>query len=265
MRRTLSSVLTLVAAAALTVTAPQTGSSAAGPTGPGDRVATAAPAPKDPPRQASLTPNADGYHYSAWGSNNRITVTLVGSRLRFRDPRVIGWARLGRGCRNVRVARGVAASCRVPASVSVAHPLVLLLEMRLGDDFVDTTALPAQFSASVLADQGREEIHTGAGADFINGALDRDRIWSGGGNDWVRSGEANDLVFGEDGKDRLVGGDGADVLHGGNGNDSLEGNSGDDDSYGDAGADEFKCGDGNDGTDSDPADTQRSGCERFLP
>ncbi len=267
MLRSISSIVTLVAVATLTAAGMQPGGAAAAPTGPGDRAAPdvrTARTPAAPPRRVSLTKNAQGYYYSAWGSDNRITVTLVGNRLHFRDTHVIGWTRLARQCRKERVARGVSASCRVPASVSVGHPLVIKLEMRLGNDYVDTRTLPAQFSATVLADQGKEEVHTGDGDDFINGAFQRDRIWAGEGNDWVRSGEADDLVFGEGGKDHLVGGESGDVVHGGDGNDLLEGGPGDDNLYGEAGADEFKCNDGNDATDNDPADTQRFGCERFI-
>ena len=189
-------------------------------------------------------------------------VTLVDGKLRFRDPRTARWEGLARQCDKKRVAHGIAAVCLVPGGVTPANPLTINFEMRLGNDHVETSALPAQFEASILLDAGVDEARTGDGDDFINGAFDRDLIISGAGDDWVRSGEAPDRVFGGDGKDRLVGGEVGDVLRGGNGNDLVEGGPGDDELYGDAGADQIKCGDGNDAAENDPADTQRIGCER---
>ncbi|KAA1421523.1 calcium-binding protein [Nocardioides humilatus] len=216
-------------------------------------------------RPATLKRTDDGYYFGAWGQNSKVTVTLVEDGLKFRDARTARWELLARVCTNVPVRRGVAAICPVPPGVSVANPLTIDFEMRLGDDTVTTSALPAEFQASVLADAGRDVIRTGPGDDFINGAFDHDEIWAGDGNDWVRSGEGSDLVFGEGGEDRLVGGEVGDVLHGGDGNDSVEGGPGDDTMYGDAGADTLKCGPGSDSADVDPADEHRFDCEHVAP
>lgn len=268
MRSASRSFLALVAAAALTVVGPPSAPSVATEPAPGDRAGSAAGAAAASARivrPATIKRTKDGYYFGAWGQNSRVVVRLVDGKLRFTDPRTARWDGLARSCRKQRVKRGVAALCRVPHGVSVANPLTIEFEMRLGDDFVNTTALPAQFRASVLADAGFDEVRTGPGDDFINGAFDRDIIYSGAGDDWVRSGEAADLVFGEDGRDRLVGGEASDLLHGGNGNDLVEGGPGDDELYGDAGADRIKCGDGNDAAEIDPADTQRFACERPTP
>lgn len=215
-------------------------------------------------RPATLKKVDGGYYYGVWGQNNEVTVTLVEGGLKFRDPKPVRWENLADVCTKKRVRRGVKAICPVPDGVTPASPLTITFEMRLGDDTVDTTALPAEFRAEVLADAGRDTVRTGAGDDFINGAFDHDEIWAGDGKDWVRSGEAADKVFGEAGQDRLVGGEVGDVLHGGDGNDSIEGGPGDDTLYGDLGADTIKCGDGDDAAEDDPADTQFA-CEHVAP
>ncbi|MEZ0579826.1 calcium-binding protein [Nocardioides sp. MH1] len=215
-------------------------------------------------RPATLKKVKGGYYYGVWGQNNHVTVTVVEAGLQFRDPKPVRWEGFPKVCHKKRVRHGVKAICPVPRWVSPADPLTLDFEMRLGDDVVDTSTLPAQFQASVLADAGRDVVHTGAGDDFINGAFDHDELWSGDGDDLVNGGESADLVFGEGGKDRLVGGEVGDVLHGGDGNDSVEGGPGDDTLYGDAGSDTIKCGDGHDLAESDPADTRFS-CEGVAP
>lgn len=214
-------------------------------------------------RPASLTRVKGGYYYSAWGTDNRLTVKRVEGGLRFRDPRAVRWQRLARACEKQRVRRGVAAICRVPRWVTPSDPLTIEMELRLGDDYVDTTTLGPEFRASVLADAGREEIRLGAGDDFVNGAFDRDRVWGGPGNDFLRTGGGADVAYGGLGRDRLVGGERGDLLHGNEGNDRVEGGPGADTLYGDAGADRIKCGDGSDTAQRDPAD-ERFSCEHAV-
>ena len=265
MRTATRSGLALAAAAALTLVAPHTGTSVAAPPGPGERAtADVRAAAEAIVRPATLKRVEGGYYFGAWGQNSRVVVKLVDGKLRFSDPRSARWQGLARSCERKRVARGVAAVCRVPRAVTPANPLTISFEMRLGDDHVDTSTLPAQFRTSALLDAGVDVARTGAGNDFINGAFDRDLIISGAGNDWVRSGEARDRVFGGAGKDHLVGGEVGDLLRGGDGNDLVEGGPGDDTMYGDVGADRLKCGDGNDAAENDPADTQRLSCERSI-
>ena len=254
--------LALVAAAGFAVAVPSA-STAAALDGAADSAAVDVRASgKAIVRPATLRRVPGGYYFGAWGQNSRVVVTLVDGGLRFSDPRTARWEGLARSCERKRVARGVAAVCRVPDGVTPADPLTLSFEMRLGDDHVDTSSLPGQFNASILLDAGLDEARTGAGDDFVNGAFHRDLISTGEGDDWIRSGEAPDRAFGGLGADRLVGGEAGDLLRGGIGNDLVEGGPGDDKLYGDEGADRLKCGDGNDAAENDPADTQRLGCER---
>ncbi|MET0767598.1 MAG: calcium-binding protein [Aeromicrobium sp.] len=261
MRTVIRSLIALAIAAGFAV-AVQPGSTGAAPATPADRGAVDVRADRAIVRPATLKRTGDGYYFGAWGQSSRLVVTLVDGKLRFRDPRTARWEGLARSCTKKRVATGVAAVCRVPDSVTPTNPLTIHFEMRLGNDHVNTSTLPAAFSTSILLDAGVDEARTGAGHDFINGAFDRDLIISGAGKDWVRSGEAHDRVFGGDGRDRLVGGEAGDLVRGGDGNDLVEGGPGGDELYGDLGADELKCGDGNDAAERDPADTQRFGCER---
>ncbi len=249
MRTATRSLFALLAASVLAVVGPVPSPSDAKPAGPAHRASAtvkigAAHVRVDPPRRVSLTRTDDGYYYSAWGSNNKVTVTLVDGRLRFRDPRPIGWDRLGRQCRRETVARGVAASCRVPGSVSVADPMKLFLELRLGNDSVNMTTLGAEFYGYILADQGTETIRLGAGDDFVNGFLGVDKVWGGDGKDFIRGGEGDDELHGEGGNDELVGLQGNDKLYGGDGSDKI------------------RCGDGNhDLAEPDDSDSIVAGCE----
>lgn len=244
MRTPTRSLLALLAAAVLVVSGTSSVQSVPGSAGPGDRLTAGDRAGGHVGRVASLKRTPDGYYYGSWGQDNRITVTLVEGGLRFRDPRPVRWEDLARGCRRQPVQRGVAAICRVPDNVSPGNPMTVELELRLGDDFVDTTSLGAEFQMKVLADAGREEIHLGAGDDWVNGFLHRDRVWGGDGDDFIRPGEGSDLAYGEAGNDELVGLGGDDTLYGG------------------AGRDVIKCGDGNDAADIDGEDALRVGCER---
>lgn len=264
MRRSFSSVLAplVLVAATLVVTGAEPGP-AAGSTTVADQETSGRTYgdARAVPRKVSLTRTEDGYYYSAWGSHNRLTVTLVKAGLRFRDPRPTGWDRLAKVCKRKRVARGVAAVCPVPKGVSADAPLELFLEMRLGNDYVDTSALGPEFRAHVLGDKGRDVVKLGAGDDFFNGYLGRDRVWGGDGDDFLRPGEGRDLAYGEGGNDQLMGLDGPDELHGGEGDDLVNGGPGDDLLFGDAGADDIKCGDGTDTAEVDPADVRRVACE----
>jgi hypothetical protein len=244
MRIATRSLVTLLAAPALVVSGISYAQSASGPTGPGDRAAAGDRAGGHVGRVASLKRTSEGgYYYGSWGQDNRITVTLVEGGLRFRDPRPVRWEDMARGCHRQQVQRGVAAICRVPGDVNPGHPMTIELELRLGDDYVDTTTLGAEFQMKVLADQGSEEIHLGAGDDWVNGFLHRDRVWGGDGDDFIRGGEGPDVLYGEGGRDELVGLEGDDTLYGGDGNDAI------------------KCGDGNDAAEPDDSDSIVVGCE----
>ena len=178
MRTVIRSLIALATAAGFAV-AVQPGSTGAAPATPADRGAVDVRADRAIVRPATLKRTGDGYYFGAWGQSSRLVVTLVDGKLRFRDPRTARWEGLARSCTKKRVATGVAAVCRVPDTVTRAHPLTIHFEMRLGNDHVNTSTLPAEFSTSILLDAGVDEARTGAGHDFINGAFDRDLIISG--------------------------------------------------------------------------------------
>lgn len=69
-----------------------------------------------------------------------------------------------------------------------------------------------------------------SGKDTLDGGKNDDKLYGGSGNDSLIGGDGNDKLFGEADNDILRGGDGKDTLNGGAGNDKL---------WGDAGADTF--------------------------
>ena len=196
--------------------------------------------------QAMITREKCGYRFRAGQQDSHLVVTVVDDGLRFHDRGTRQWKSIPRACRRAAAARGVAAVCPVPRDTARRNPLLIEIWPRLGDDYVDTSALPARFQVAALVDAGRDVVHLGAGHDFVNGAFDTDRVSGGGGNDWIRTGEGSEVLRGGRGHDRLVAGDGGDVVTGGRGDDSVEGGSGGDRLYTGDGTDRALCGDGRD-------------------
>ncbi len=177
-----------------------------------------------------------GYRFVSGAGNNVLTVTVTDSgALRFQDRTIKRWTNLPGGCARVPAEVGSAVECNVVDK----HANGAFLEVwpRLGNDTIDTSALPEQWRTWVLTDAGTDEVRTGAGRDFINTAAERDLADGGGGDDWIRMGRDGNEAFGGDGDDKLVGGENDDTLHGGNGDDSVGGLAGDDVLHGDAGTD----------------------------
>lgn len=201
-----------------------------------------------------ITKTEHGYRYRTGGQNSHLVVTLVDRRLRFVDTGTMSWRKLSPACQRKHVTVGVAAECRVPRSITVRRPLLLEVWPRLGNDFTDTSALPATFAVAVLSDLGNDVAHFGAGWDYFNGFRGRDQVWGGGGNDFIRSGFGNDTVMGGPGNDDVVAGDDRDRVRGGDGDDRLWGGEGSDRLWGDDGADQLRCGTGTDGVHVDAGD-----------
>lgn len=164
-----------------------------------------------------------GYLLRGGQQNNDMTVSIVDGRLRVSDPATQSWLWLPRPCQEVDVAQGVAASCRIPTRFTLSTPMLLEVWPRLGDDKLDTTALPALVDVSFLGDRGQDVARLGAGDDFVNGAQDNDRAYGGEGNDWLRTGLNDDYLDGGPGKDHLVGVDGSDTIVTGPGADDRAG------------------------------------------
>lgn len=203
---------------------------------------------------ATLTRTDHGYRYSAGQQDSHLVVTRVKRGLRFRDTGTRELRRLSGACWQQKVRVGIAAVCRVPATLTESQPLLVEVWPRLGNDFTDASSLPATYAVSVLADAGRDIALLGAGPDFFNGHSGRDRVRGGAGNDWIRTGLGNDTVWAGPGNDRLVGMEGADTIYGGDGDDRVGGGSENDRLWGDAGADFILCGTGGDSAMIDGAD-----------
>lgn len=213
--------------------------------------------------QAIINRTKYGYLFRGGQQHNNLTVTKTRARLRFHDTGTASWKWLPKPCTRLAVARGVAASCRIPAHATRSRPMLLEVWPRLGNDVVDTTALPALVDVSFLGDKGDDVARFGAGDDFFNGAQDDDRAYGGGGRDWIRTGLGDDYLDGGPGGDILVGVHGNDVIHGGPGNDRLDGNDGADKIFAAGGKDFVVCGNGVDKA-TVGADDRAIGCETIF-
>ncbi|MDZ5622925.1 calcium-binding protein [Nocardioides sp. HM23] len=254
LRRINRAALSLVATAALTLPAVATAS--------GPESTERAPSP----RWAEITRTDAGYRYLASLHDSSLTLTRVGDRVVLHDRAMRRFRQaLPAGCRRVTVARGIAASCRVPGTATAANPLELAIVPQAGNDRVDGSALSAVFKLILLAAAGDDVATGGAGADELNGALGIDRLTGGAGDDLIRVGPGNDIGDGGAGEDELVGTDGADHLSGGEGEDVLRGDAGKDTLLGGPAADSLICGPGFDTTDDDEDTDGVSHCEAVLP
>lgn len=202
-----------------------------------------------------------GYRFRAGQQNGHLVVTRVAGGLRFVDRGTDTWKRRTPACDRQQVERGIAAVCRLPRDITVRRPLLVEVWPRLGDDYTDTSTLPATFAVTVLGDKGRDVARLGAGPDFFNGFSSRDRVWGGGGNDWIRPGLGNDAVTGGAGNDDIVAREGHDTIRGGKGADRLWGGPGDDRLLAGAGTDFVLCGNGRDRAWVGAGDRAARNCE----
>ena len=243
-------------AAAVALVVPVTATDAAGP---GDR------APD--PRWAQIT-RVDGVlHYVASKYDNRLTVTRAGGRVVFHDKAMHRFrTALPAGCREVAVTRGIAASCRVPASATGANPFPIEIAPQGGNDRVDGSAIGPEIVLTVLTGEGDDTVLGGAADDHLSAAVGLDTVTGGEGADTIILGDGNDVADGGDGDDNLVGGAGNDELSGHAGDDQLEGATGDDLLLGGANSDTLLCGAGDDTADDRAIedDTSRH-CEHLVP
>lgn len=202
-----------------------------------------------------------GYRFRTGQQDSHLVVTRVDGGLRFADRGTRSFKKLAPSCKRLKVDRGIAAVCRVPGDISVRRPLLIEVWPRLGDDFTDTSTLPATFAVSVLSDKGHDVAYLGAGPDFFNGFSGRDRVWGGAGNDWLRGGLQNDTLRGGPGNDDIVAFTGHDKVIGGQGDDRVGGGDGDDRIWGNTGADFVLCGTGRDRANVDATDRIFNDCE----
>jgi len=196
--------------------------------------------------EALLNPTQHGYLYRAGQQNSDLTMTYTDGRLLFVDTATESWKWLPTACTEVDVPQGVGASCVIRTKFTDAAPMLVEVWPRLGNDVVDSTALPALFDVSFLGDKGDDVAYLGAGDDYINGAQDADEGYGGDGRDWIRTGLADDFIDGGADSDYLVGVDGNDTIYAGSGDDRLYGIDGDDKLFAGEGNDHVSCGNGAD-------------------
>jgi hypothetical protein len=211
-----------------------------------------------------LSKSKHGYLFRAGQQDTHLEVTLTSSGLRFEDSGTKEFRKLTNVCKEKKAGRGIAAVCPVPGNISQRQPLLIEVWPRLGNDYVDTSTLPAEYSVTVLGDKGQEEVHFGAGWDFFNGYSQRDKVWGGGGNDWFRPGLGNDLVVGGPGNDDVVAVEGHDTIRGSEGHDRIWAGDGNDRLWGGPGDDFVLCGSGRDRATADAGDQVTRDCERVT-
>lgn len=211
--------------------------------------------------EAMISKSKHGYVYRAGQQDSHLVVTQVRGGIRLADTGTRSLKKLPKACHRVRSNPGIAAICRVPSSISARKPLLLEVWPRLGNDYLNTSALPASFAATMLGDKGNDVAQFGAGRDFFNGYSGRDRVSGGAGNDWIRSGLDDDTVAGGRGNDDIVAVEGSDTVQGGDGADRLWAGDGRDKLSGGAGSDLFVCGSGRDHAKVEGPDHVQRDCE----
>lgn len=210
---------------------------------------------------AIMNRTRQGYLLRAGQQDSNVTMTFDNGRLVVVDTGTAYWKFLPGACQRLDVPKGVGASCAMRDRFTYERPMLVEVWPRLGDDTVDSSALPALFELAVLGDRGNDTAYLGAGNDFFNGAQDKDRVYGGAGRDWLRTGLDDDVIDGEADGDHLVGVDGDDTISGGSGDDRLYGIDGNDELHPGEGNDWLNCGDGVDIASAKSAD-RALGCER---
>src|SRR5436190_5404889 len=127
-------------------------------------------------RWATITKTQNGYYYDAGQQNTSLVISRGSVGVRLADTHTDFVRSLPQACKKQRANRGIVVICRVPASVSAKHPLTVKVFTRLGNDFVDATALPPSIELYGLADRGRDVFKGGKGDDYIQGAQNNDRV-----------------------------------------------------------------------------------------
>ena len=224
---------------------------------------TPAHGPVPPMKNAAIIEMTEGgFRYIAGQQNSHLTMSMAEGKLRFVDTGTRELRDIPQNCSRKSVGNGIAALCSIPTKFEDGR-MYLEVWPRLGNDFIDGSALPAQFRLWALADAGDDTVLGGNGDDFMNGAQDDDKVWGGAGNDWLRTGLGNDELRGGAGDDKLVGVYDDDVIRGGDGNDRVGGGPGNDVLRADGGQDQVLCGNGRDSAYIDKSD-RTSQCESLA-
>ncbi|HEU4812130.1 MAG TPA: calcium-binding protein [Nocardioides sp.] len=211
-----------------------------------------------PLKNAAMITRTDvGYRYRAGQQDSHLTITQVGQKLLYVDTGTRELRDHPRSCVEQSQTPGIAVLCTIPAKFTDTNKMFLEIWPRLGDDFIDGSALSTQFRLWALADAGNDTVRGGDGDDFVNGAMGRDQVWGGAGDDWIRTGPDSDVVWGDSGNDRLIAGPQDDDVHGGDGDDRVDGGDNNDTLWSDAGADTVACGSGSDKAFYDVLDHRR--------
>lgn len=213
---------------------------------------------------ATITRLKHGYYYDAGQQDMHLVVTEVKGGLLYTDTKTNVLRGKPDSCDRRHAERGLIVFCHVPRNVTARNPYTVKVFGRLGNDYVNTSALSARFDLYGLCDAGNDTFIGGAGNDFVNGAFDRDRVVGGAGNDLLRGGTGHDVVIGGPGNDVLVGLEGPDRMDGQEGNDRVAGDAGDDTLKSGPGVDFMLCYTGRDTVEAKRSDKIMADCENVT-
>lgn len=213
---------------------------------------------------ATITRLKHGYYYDAGQQNTHLVVTEAKGGLLYTDRHTDVLRGKPDSCDRRHAKVGLVVYCHVPRDVDARHPFTVKVFTRLGNDYVNTSALSARFKLYGLCDAGNDTYIGGDGNDFINGAFGRDHVVGNGGNDLLRGGTGHDVVMGGRGNDTLVGLEGPDRMDGQEGNDRVGGGPGDDNLASGPGDDFMLCYTGRDSVEAKRSDKIMADCEHVT-
>jgi hypothetical protein len=148
-----------------------------------------------------------GFVYIAGQQDTNLTVTYdeYADTLLYADKGTKKLGKIPKRCKERNADKGIAVLCTIPDRFGADdEKMYVQVWPRLGDDRVDARTLPSWFRLWALMDDGKDVVRAGAGDDFVNGAMNPDRVYGGAGDDWIRTGPGNDKLWGEGGTDKLV-------------------------------------------------------------
>jgi Ca2+-binding RTX toxin-like protein len=168
--------------------------------------------------EALIRKNKWGYVYIAGKHDSHITITYdkATNSLTYADTGTKKLLTIPKACDRLKVSKGIAAVCKVPAAFD-SKKFFVQVWPRLGNDWLDAHTMSAHFRVWALMDDGKDTVYLGKGNDFVNGAMGPDWIYGGKGNDLMRTGKGNDHLWGGEGRDRLSCAENFDVAHWGPG------------------------------------------------
>ena len=90
----------------------------------------------------------NGYYYDAGQQDTKLVITKVPGGVRYADAHTDVIRSKPDSCRKKPARNGSVVVCKVPKTVNARHPMTLKIFTRLGNDYIDSTALPRHSSCT---------------------------------------------------------------------------------------------------------------------